>query len=461
MSTQEFRFDPAQILQPAQSSPYNRQAAARFGANLNLTRGQCLGEKTSDGKQYPLNPAATDGTQTFSGVLGYSLATDANGNPYFVYGGTAAGSTFYTPPQNYAPLWTGGVFDPNDLFTVPPTTTVGTAEVDTFTPTGTVTVGDIYNILLPNGSTVSTTAMANPTATTMSNQLRAAWALNPFAVSLGAVTGTSTFIVTASTTGTPLSLTPTFSGVSTLVKIVTTAAVSGFAAQVTTITPAGSVTTGDVYTVSVPDGAGVSITVGATQTAAGAVTLLLAAWKANPVLVALATATGSTTFILTAVQPGVNLGITSGVSGTGTVSQTVSTAAASYLTTEVDTITPTNPTTGDVYTVTINYPNLTTLAASFTIGATQTAAAMVTGMINAWNALPQAVAYATASGSTTFILTSTTPGNQMNLTASVVGTGTVAKVVTTAALGRSITDIQNAGRPAAYILQPTGYFVIP
>jgi hypothetical protein len=108
---------------------------------------------------------------------------------------------------------------------------------------------------------------------------------------------------------------------------------------------------------------------------------------------------------------------------------------------EVDTFTPTNPTTGDVNTITITYPNLTTYSVSFTVGATQTATAWTTLAVAAWNADPIASLYAAATGTTTLVLTSVNPGNIMALSAAVVGTGTVAKVVTTGALGRNIADV--------------------
>ena len=118
---------------------------------------------------------------------------------------------------------------------------------------------------------------------------------------------------------------------------------------------------------------------------------------------------------------------------------------------EVDTFTATNPTTGDVYTITITNPDLTTYSISATVGATQTAAAIDALLIAAWNADPVASAYATASGTTTLIMTSVVPGNILNLSGSVVGTGTIAKVVTTAASGRNINDIL-AGCPGATVL---------
>jgi hypothetical protein len=127
---------------------------------------------------------------------------------------------------------------------------------------------------------------------------------------------------------------------------------------------------------------------------------------------------------------------------------------------EVDTFTPGGSiTTGDVYTITITYPDLTTLAISATVGATTTATAVSNLLRTAWNASVEASQYATASGTSTFILTSETPGTAMSVAGSVVGTGTVSKVVTTAATGRSIPAIL-AACPGARLLQ-NGFLLIP
>jgi len=107
---------------------------------------------------------------------------------------------------------------------------------------------------------------------------------------------------------------------------------------------------------------------------------------------------------------------------------------------EVDTFTPANPTTSDVYTITITYPNLTTHAVGATVGVTQTPTAIVTLLKAAWAADPIAAAYATASGTATLILTSTTSGTVMNLTGSVVGTGTISKVAVNSVTSVAVTS---------------------
>ena len=128
-------------------------------------------------------------------------------------------------------------------------------------------------------------------------------------------------------------------------------------------------------------------------------------------------------------------------------------------TAQVLTFTPTNPTTGDVYTLTYTGPDLSTTAVSFTIGATQTAAAASAGLIAAWNGNATLAAIATATGTSTVILTSVTAGNADSVAASVVGTGTCPKVTTTASAGRAIADIQT-GAPGARVL-PNGFWDIP
>lgn len=102
-------------------------------------------------------------------------------------------------------------------------------------------------------------------------------------------------------------------------------------AQVATITPAGTITTGDVNTLTVTDELGatiatISFTVGGTTTAAAIVTGLTAAWNANPITVALATPSGTGTFILTAVSAGVPFYVASAVTGVGTLTTVATTA---------------------------------------------------------------------------------------------------------------------------------------
>lgn len=352
MSTKEFTFDYSQILAPAFPSHLNRLSPSAYGASLTITRGQAMARKTSDGKLYPLNLAATDGTQIFAGFAQYACLTDASGVAYL--GGASAGANFFTPPNQYSAIWSGGIFNPDNLTTA--ATGTVTAEVDTITPT-------------------------NPT-------------------------------------------------------------------------------TGDIYSVTMANGDGIEVTVGATQTATATVTLLANAWNANPVLKALATTSGTATFILTGATKGQSLGLTASVVGTGTVALVITTPAVDALKAEIDTFTASSPTTGDVYTLTITSPNLTTRAVSATVGATQTATAIDALLIAAWNADPIASLYAVASGTTTLILTSSNPGASMSIAGAVVGTGTIAKVVTAPAFGRNIADIL-PGNPGAHVDQTTGYWVLP
>lgn len=356
MSTQEFRFDANQILQPALPGAINRTAPMAFGANLTVGKGQSVGRKTSDSKAYPYNADATDGTQIWAGFNQQALTTDAAGLVYLTFSGTAAGSSVFSPASTCGTIYTGGIFYPSDVTTSPATGTP-TAEVDTLTPT--------------------------------------------------------------------------------------------------------SPTTGDIYTIGLPDGAVASFTVGATQTATATVTGLAAAWNANPVLKALATTSGTATLILTGTTKGQALNLTAGVSGTGTTALVVTTPAVSAAQGEVDTFTPGGSiATGDIYSATITYPGGQTKVVTFTVGATTTAAAVSAGLVAAWNADATAANYATASGSTTFILTNTVPGNTQNVAVTSSGAGTITKVVTKPAFGQNIADVQT-GNPGAHVLQPTGFWEIP
>jgi hypothetical protein len=57
---------------------YSRDVAT-IAAGQNLPLGTVLGRKTDDGKHYPIDPAATDGTETAIGVLANEIdATNAD-----------------------------------------------------------------------------------------------------------------------------------------------------------------------------------------------------------------------------------------------------------------------------------------------------------------------------------------------------------------------------------------------
>lgn len=248
------------------------------------------------------------------------------------------------------------------------------------------------------------------------------------------------------------------SGVFDPANVYTTAQTGTPTAEVDTFTPAGSITTGDINYINLPNNTQVTFTTGGTTTATAVANGLRAAWAANPYAVALGTTSGTATFIVTGVTPGNALGLTSGVVGTGTLTRVQTTAPSGGVTTEVDTFTPAGSiTVGDVYTLTITYPNLTTASVSYTAGTSPSATTVSGGLIAAWNANGATANYATATGTATVILTSTVPANLMNVAGSVVGVGTISKATTTPAYGRSLADIQ-ISKPGAYILQPYGYW---
>lgn len=230
-------------------------------------------------------------------------------------------------------------------------------------------------------------------------------------------------------------------------------------AEVLTFTPA-SPTTGDIYTMYDRNGAVLAtFTVAGTQTATATVTGLKAAWNANANAVLLAAASGTATLILTAVEPGTATGINSGVSGTGTNAKVITTAASGGVQGDVLTFTPGTVTLADVTTLTVTFPDLSTETAAFTTGATTTATAVANGLRTAWNANTRLANLAAASGTATFILTNNNLGSPLNVTGAVVGTGSITKVVTTAAEGRDIADILS-GAPGARVLH-NGFWDIP
>lgn len=360
MATNDFSYQPGtNILQFAREDATNRTNPVGFGASLTIPKGMAMGKKTSDNLCYPLAINATDGTQTFAGFNQYGLVTDASSPPLIYYNvGTSpsTGATQFTPPVSMSAICISGVFNPNDVLTA--ATGSAVAEVDTVTAAGTITTGDINIITLPNGDTVEFVVGGTTTATAVANGLRAAWLLSPAAVALATTSGTATLILTAVVPGQKITVTSQVQGVGTLTTVVTTAAVAASQAEVDTFTASGSITAGDVNT------------------------------------------------------------------------------------------------------VTITYPNNITIPISFTVVAGSTTATNVAdGLRAAWNANAQAAQYATASGTATFILTGQV-GSGMSLAASVVGSGTLTKVVTKPAYGQSLAVIQAAGRPGAYV-GVNGYWFIP
>lgn len=255
-----------------------------------------------------------------------------------------------------------------------------------------------------------------------------------------------------------------------------TAAPTGtLTAEVDTLTPAGTITALDVFNIQVPASEQGPATlvqftaVSGSVTPTNIVTGLTTAWNDNPVSAALATASGTATLILTAKVAGSPLGLTAFCAGVGTLTKVITTPAANVQTAEVDTWTPTtSPTTGDVVTATITYPGLSTAAVTFTVGATQTIAAITAGLATQWNLNNTGIypntgasAYATAtSTATTFVLTSLSAGSVMNVSVTSSGATTFSKAISPAALGRNIADIQNNGRPGAY-QDEAGFWIIP
>lgn len=359
MFAQTFRMDVgANTLIPAmigEGAPA-LLAPVRYAINFTITRGQALGIKTADLLAYAFNATASDGTQVFAGFAQHSGATDANGIFYLTAAGTSPAINYYTTGLEYDNMYTSGIFNPNDLFTAPNTGTA-TKEVDTITAAGSIAAGDLYSIILPNGDTVEYEAQATPTATTVATGLGAAWALNPVANALAAVSGTATLILTAKTAGEALNL-----------------AVS--------------------------------------------------------------------------------------VNGVGTIALVITTPAVAATSTEVDTFTYSTATAADVINLTITYPNLTTYVLSTIVGSAPSVTTASAQVIANWNSNPITAQYAVATGTTTIILTAVNKASTMNVGGAVVGTGSISKVVTTAAWGRNLNDIINGGRPNSYVQQPNGWWHI-
>ena len=109
------------------------------------------------------------------------------------------------------------------------------AEVDTLTPGGTITAGDIDSINLPNGAgQVQFTVVAgSTTAAAVAEGLTDAWNANLAAAAIGSATTTAngTLTITAAKAGHSLGLTSSVAGTGTLTTAITTAASNNAAAN--------------------------------------------------------------------------------------------------------------------------------------------------------------------------------------------------------------------------------------
>lgn len=335
MANAIYGFDEGgnQLFPAISNSSLDRSFVANFGPNLTVTRGQAVGRKTSDGKMYALNTAASDGTQTFAGFSMYSLSTDGSGNTYLnVASGT---SDYFTTAYPVGTIWTGGIFDPNQLYTQPVTSTTAVAEIDTATPTGVTVALDTWGIYNPAGIGFTVVATTTTVAAAITAMVEG-WNANADAKALAVASGSSTVLtLTGVTPGKSLNLTSTVgsanAGSFAPVFIVATPATTGVVAEVDTFTPT-SVTTGDVTTVTITypnlqTHAVTAAAIGGTANATTWTTAMKAAWNADPQAVAYATATGTTTFILTGVNVGQGLSLAAATVGTGTVAKVVTTPA--------------------------------------------------------------------------------------------------------------------------------------
>lgn len=125
---------------------------------------------------------------------------------------------------------------------------------------------------------------------------------------------------------------------------VTTAAT--VTANVVTYTPGGTITTGDIntitYTAANLQTYSISFTVGATTTATAVANGLRAAWLAHSFLPNIATASGTATFILTANIAGNDIAtpLAPSVTGVGTLTEVNTTAAAGRVFSQIVTSRP-------------------------------------------------------------------------------------------------------------------------
>jgi hypothetical protein len=323
-------WDPTLILQPFQRPEDARQDAIAFGPNLTITKGQFVAIKTSDQKAYgwtatnsaydvTFDVASTGGNVRlqFTDPVTGDVKTTANA----AWNATDATYLVAIQAQLDAVLGAGVV-------TVSAKPTVDTDLTLRFTGTAGNFIGRKFQeptvITFPTSSTKATT-----TDVTTYTGLE-----TPFGVSMYSfVTDANGLIYFTGTT------TPSIRGAGWQTAPVwirgtfhpSDLVTAALVAEVDTFTPVNP-TTGDIYKLTYTDSAlqqtVISVTIGATQTAAAASALLIAAWNANPVTAGVATATGVATVILTATETGKAFSVASSVTGTGTFTRAATTAAS-------------------------------------------------------------------------------------------------------------------------------------
>lgn len=225
-------FDPGQILMPVQDPQDERTDAVKCGANLTIPRGCAMGLKTADQLAYPMVAGAGDGTQLFIGFAKYAAVTDANSKLYLITAPDTATPNVRQGPWDTLPLMVNGIVDPQEVQTA----AVPAGAIITLTPTGTVTLNDLWTIKVTfndlTQQSVTFTVGATATAAAVVAGLIAAWNANPDMKALATVSGAGTMIFTAANLGSainvtnnaPLSIFTTVAGTGTLTQTITTAA---------------------------------------------------------------------------------------------------------------------------------------------------------------------------------------------------------------------------------------------
>lgn len=296
-----------------------------------------------------------------------------------------------------------------------PASSASTAQVDTLSIGGTVTVGDDFNVTLPVGSVVvHYTALSSDTPSSVATALNTAiqndssYASQPFTTSPSGSTIVFTEKVSDAGAGFTLSFHYTAAaagGASALNDLVTTANNAGGSAQaqVNTLTVGGSVDTGDVYSIVLPGPVTASYTAVASDTPTLVAAGLNAAIQASAGYGAQAFATGASAGVIT---------FTAKAAGTGwTLGSASSTNAAAV--TQVDTLTPAGVTVGESYAVTVG-SSVYAFVATDTLPATVVSALKTA--INGDSSSP-----VIASGSTTLILTAKVSGTAFTSSGAVAG----------------------------------------
>lgn len=331
-------WDLSQMLSPSQDPSRARTEAVAWGANLTVRYGQAIGRKTSDNKCYPfVAPGASGATNEVQTVV---LSGTLSAGAYILRFQKADGSIAETPAIAYNASTATMQGNVDTALGGANLAVVGGTNAANFTLTfsgaGYAGIAQPPVVVDINTAITGLTSMS-VTRTTPGGVVDGTGQIVGFAKysfktdASGLVyIGSSDIAASPDYRSGPYMSSPIYrSGTFDPNDLVTGTLV----AQVTTITPGGTIEVGDLFTLTLtkPNLTTKAVTVAATATtAANVAALMIAAWNADPELAQIATASGTNTIVLTAVNSGISFTVaatTTESDGTGADSQTFTAAA--------------------------------------------------------------------------------------------------------------------------------------